>query len=225
MFRSDLTTFLPDLAKSKNKYYVVWVGNNPGIYNSWTDCQLQIKGYAGAKYKAFKTFEAAQAAYAGSHFDYYGENKKREVTLSPEELAIIGQPVVPSIAVDAACSGNPGILEYRGVETDTKFELFRVGPFPRGTTNIGEFLAIVHGLAHLKRTGGTIPVYSDSKIALGWVRNKTIRTQLKRSRSNTELFAIVDHAVAWLKNNDYPNKLLKWETKAWGEIPADFGRK
>ena len=56
-----------------------------------------------------------------------------------------------SIAVDAACSGNPGNMEYRGVYTKTKEQIFHQGPFPQGTNNIGEFLALVHGLAFFKK--------------------------------------------------------------------------
>jgi len=63
-----------------------------------------------------------------------------------------GQFIIPSISVDAACAGNPGILEYQGVNTATKEVLFKRGPFPVGTVNLGEFLAIVHGLSYLKNS-------------------------------------------------------------------------
>ena len=57
----------------KQKYYVVWKGVNPGVYDSWTDCQLQIKGYDGAQYKSFETKEEAEHALASSAFHYIGK--------------------------------------------------------------------------------------------------------------------------------------------------------
>ena len=42
-------------------------------------------------------------------------------------------PIKESIAVDAACSGNPGKMEYRGVYVADGRELFHIGPFEEGT--------------------------------------------------------------------------------------------
>ena len=208
----------------KKKYYVVWEGNNPGIYESWTECQLQIKGYPNAKYKSFKTREEAVAAYRGDLNDHIGANKKTsKKTVSEEARKAI---VWKSIAVDAACSGNPGIMEYRGVDTKTADEIFRVGPFQKGTNNIGEFLALVHGLAYLQKIGKhDYPIYSDSRTAMAWVRNKKVKTNLKRSAVNEKLFQLIERGEKWLKSNVYANPILKWNTEEWGEIPADFGRK
>jgi ribonuclease HI len=94
-----------------------------------------------------------------------------------------------------------------------------------GTNNLGEFLAIVHGLAYLKNQNKDIPIYSDSQTAILWVKNKKIKTKLNRSEDNIEIFALVDRALNWLENNEYSNPVLKWDTRYWGEIPADFGRK
>lgn len=213
------------MAKSKKKYYVVWEGHETGIFNSWADCQVQIKGYAGARYKSFKSKELAQEAYYGNSSDYIGKNVKNDTALTPEQLKLIGTPIQESLAVDAACSGNPGVLEYQGVDTKSGIRFFHQGPFPHGTVNLGEFLALVHGLAYLKQKGSTIPIYSDSRTAMAWVRNKRVNTTLPRTHANKHLFALVDRGLKWIKNNTWENKILKWETAAWGEIPADFGRK
>ncbi|MCX6055609.1 MAG: hypothetical protein NTZ74_11975 [Chloroflexi bacterium] len=42
---------------------------------------------------------------------------------------------------------------------------------------------------------------------------------------NGPIFDWITRAEDWLDNNEYSNKLLKWDTIAWGEIPADYGRK
>ena len=116
-------------------------------------------------------------------------------------------------------------MEYRGVDTQTKKQLFIQGPFKKGTNNIGEFLALVHGLGFLKKNKSEIPIYSDSRIAIGWLKKGQCRTNLKITSENKDLFDFIKRAEKWLNENTYSTKILKWETKAWGEIPADFGRK
>ncbi|MBE9490524.1 MAG: ribonuclease H family protein, partial [Bacteroidetes bacterium] len=194
------------------------------IFDSWKECQLSIKGVTGAQYKSFLTFDEAKKAYNKEYADYKGKNTKKKV-LTKEELEKIGEPNLYTIAVDAASSGNPGKMEYRGVDTQTHRQLFHQGPFLQGTNNVGEFLALVHGLAYLKQQKSDRNIYSDSKIAIGWVKKKKCNTKLKRTSKNKKVFELVSRAENWLKNNPYKTTLIKWETKAWGEIPADFGRK
>lgn len=208
----------------KQKYYVVWFGNPAGIFDSWEKCKKAIAGISGAQYKSFTTLAEAKKAYDGEYKDYKGKSiKKKE--LSALEKSKYGEPNLYSIAVDAASSGNPGKMEYRGVDTQTGKQLFHQGPFAEGTNNIGEFLALVHGLAYLKKINSDRLIYSDSKIAMGWVKAKQCRTKLKQTSKNKSLFELVHRAEHWLKTNTYSTKIVKWETKAWGEIPADFGRK
>ena len=213
------------MAKGKKKYYAVWKGHHTGVFDSWDDCKAQIKNFQGAQYKSFSTFDAAKKALKGNYRDYIGKAKSFKSELSAEQLKKIGQPNFNSISVDAASSGNPGKMEYRGVDTKSKKELFRQGPFEEGTNNIGEFLAIVHGLALLKKTGGNHLIYTDSRTAMSWVKKKTCNTKLQRTAKNKPVFDLVDRAIIWLQSNTYNTKIVKWETKAWGEIPADFGRK
>jgi ribonuclease HI len=211
---------------AKKKFYVVWEGKKRGIYTSWNNCKKQIDGYVGAKYKSFKTEELAKKAFQGNYEDYIGKDI-HETTLSKEALAKIGKPITNSIAVDGACD-HKGNAEYQGVYTDTKTLLFKQGPFKGGSNNLMEFLALVHGLAWLKKNKLDLPLYSDSRTAIGWVWKKNIKTTIKKTKENSEIFDLVDRGIAWLKKNPemISNKyILKWETKAWGEIPADFGRK
>ena len=205
------------------KYYVVWEGNNVGVFDSWKECQLQIKGYPNARYKSFKNKEEAVAAFRGNFSDFIGKEKKAKKQISEEARANI---IWKSIAVDAACSGNPGDMEYRGVDTASGDEIFRIGVFKQGTNNIGEFLALVHGLAYLQKIEAfDMPIYSDSRTAMAWVRNKKVKTTLKKSRVNAKMFDLIERGEQWLKKNSYKNPILKWNTEEWGEIPADFGRK
>ncbi|MCD8421767.1 viroplasmin family protein [Tenacibaculum finnmarkense] len=210
---------------AKKKYYVVWKGQKTGVFTSWNVCKKQITNFQGAQYKAFIDQEQAEIAFTKSYDDYKGKDTKK-VILSDKEKASYGIPNLESISVDAACSGNPGAMEYRGVLTKSKKEIFRLGPFKKGTNNIGEFLALVHGIALLKnKKMDTYPIYSDSRTAMSWVQKKQCRTNIVFDPSNNDVLALIKRAEKWLKENTYNNPILKWETKAWGEIPADFGRK
>lgn len=209
---------------TKQKFYVVWKGKRPGIYEAWADCKAQIEGYKGAQYKSFSTFPEAKKAFNGNYLEFKGKTKGKK-ELSPEELLKIGEPNFNSISVDAASSGNPGTMEYQGVDTRTKKMLFKKGPFEQGTNNIGEFLALVHGLAFLKKQKSHRVIYSDSRIAISWVRKKKCGTKLEKNKKNEVLFQLIARAETWLEKNAYNTPIVKWETKAWGEIPADFGRK
>ncbi|MDG2052161.1 MAG: ribonuclease H family protein [Flavobacteriaceae bacterium] len=210
--------------KKKQKYYAVWFGNPAGIFDSWEECQRSIKDVKGAQYKSFLTFEEAKKAFRKEYKDYIGINTKKKKP-SKEELIKIGEPNLHTISVDAASSGNPGIMEYRGVDTQTNQQLFHQGPFEQGTNNVGEFLALVHGLAFLKQHKSDRKIYSDSKIAIAWVKKKNCNTKLKQISKNKKIFELILRAENWLKTNSYKTTIIKWETKAWGEIPADFGRK
>ena len=166
----------------KQKYYVVWFGNPTGIFRSWEECKKAIAGVSGAQYKSFETLAEAKVAYNKEYKDYKGKGGKKKKVLSKEELLKIGEPNLYSIAVDAASSGNPGLMEYRGVDTQTHKELFKQGPFQQGTNNVGEFLALVHGLAFLKQQQSDRLIYSDSRIAMGWIKKKKCNTKLKQTR-------------------------------------------
>lgn len=130
-----------------------------------------------------------------------------------------------ALAVDAACSGNPGPMEYRGIDLATGEQVFHFGPV-RGTNNIGEFLAIVHALALLDQRGETMKtIYSDSYNAILWVNKRKCKTKLERNAKTEKLFEIIARAEKWLATHHYKNPIMKWETQKWGEVPADFGRK
>ena len=110
------------------------------------------------------------------------------------------------------------------MDIESNEELFKKRPISCGTNNLGEFLAIVHALSLFKDQPDRV-IYTDSATAMAWLRSKIIKSTLVRNDDSKEVWDLVDRAVAWLKGNSYQNKILKWETKKWGEIPADFGRK
>ncbi len=214
----------------------MWSGRSTGVFSSWDECERQVKGIDGAKYKSFDTEEEARQAFDDGADMYLHPGirrviEKKNLLLLPESE----RPVYPSLAVDGACSGNPGMMEYRGVDAATGNEIFHFGPVAGGTNNIAEFLALVHVLALLQQKAAadqvhaeqllTLPIYSDSRIAQSWLRKRKCATKLLENSENRELFSIVRRAENWLNTHAWRNPILKWKTEEWGEIPADFGRK
>lgn len=204
---------------NKGKYYVVWIGHLPGVYSDWELCKKQIAGFEGAKYKSFPSKAEAEEAFQKS-WKQYLESPKTKGGAKFED-----RPASNFIAVDAACSGNPGLLEYRGVWGNTQKVIFHQGPFQNGTNNIGEFLAIVHALALQVSKNTNYPIYSDSANAIVWLKKKKCNTKLIEDERNASLFEMIDRAEQWLSSHTWHIPVYKWETAIWGEIPADFGRK
>ena len=207
---------------AKKRYYVVWNGTETGIFSSWDECSERIKGVKQALYKSFDTLEEAERAYNSSPHTYIRKNTDKKKENSNSELPASVHK--NALAVDAACSGNPGQMEYRGVYLATGEEVFHFGPI-FGTNNIGEFLAIVHALALLKQKNSNLPIYSDSRNALMWIKQRSCKTKLPRTPETEAIYQYIERAEKWLRENRYTNTLIKWETSEWGEIPADFGRK
>lgn len=205
----------------KNKYYVVWNGREKGIFRSWDECKAQVDGFEGAQYKSFESQKEAEAASKQNFYKVVGATQKATQT----KLTNVGSPIKGSVVVDAAWNTRSGDMEYQGFDFSNGNLLFKKGPFFDGTNNVGEFLAIVHALAYLKKHKLDTPIYSDSKTAISWVKKKKANTKLDQTPRNSELFDLMERAENWLKDNNYKNPILKWETKAWGENPADFGRK
>ncbi|MDE5551106.1 MAG: ribonuclease H family protein [Bacteroidaceae bacterium] len=215
---------------AKQKFYVVWNGAEDGVYTTWDACRQAVEGFSGAKFQSFKTEAEAEEAFEMGYEEYQKSKEAKE----PEEVKGVKVPkgfslppaaINEAIAVDAACSGNPGKMEYRGVYLRTGKEIFHYGPV-WGTNNIGEFLAIVHGLALLKQRGlDTMPIYSDSVNAQLWVKRKKCKTTLERNAKSEALYQLIERAENWLKAHSYKNPIIKWPTEIWGEIPADFNRK
>ncbi|HNQ95163.1 MAG TPA: ribonuclease H family protein [Anaerolineales bacterium] len=205
----------------KQKFYVVWKGRKTGIFISWTECERQVKGFVGAEFKAFESLREAESALQSKYEAFKGRASTAGKWRESEE-----PPVTPSICVDASCKGSPGKMEYRGVETESGKEIFRAGPYPDGTNNVGEFLAIVRALAWLSKNKKKLPIYSDSENAIAWVEMGVCRTNLKHTGKNALIFAMIRSAENWLAENELDDEaVLKWETGEWGENPADYGRK
>lgn len=188
------------------------------MFDNRAACEAAVKGYAWAQYKSFPSLEQAEHAFSQPY----------EIFILEKPTTDIFADIVPfekhSIAVDAACSGNPGVMEYQGVDLESGAQIFHE-KFEVGTNNIGEFLALVHGLSYLKEKKSTKAIYSDSKIAMNRIRQKKCTTLLAKTPETEKLYQLIDRALHWLKTNTFTTSIYKRNTEERGEIPADFGRK
>lgn len=214
---------------ASKKFYVVWAGRKPGIYTSWPDCLKQVHKFQGARYKGYESREEAEAAFADSRPSggrpggggATGRSAGRGRAGGVREE----RPDPSALSVDGACSGNPGPMEYRAVWVGTKEEAFRGGPM-QGTNNLGEFLGLVQALRMLAEAGdSTTPIYTDSLTARAWVRDRKVKSTLPRTAATAEVWEQVDRALGWLRTHAARSPIKVWDTRRWGEIPADFGRK
>lgn len=215
------------------KYYVLFNGPDAGVYDNWEDVASRIN-FKGARYKGYSTSAEAAEAFRRESDDASPSSLGRLLSKAgSQRLPAAGKPdymTIPEVdldawAVDASCMGNPGRMEYQGVELMTGRTLFRVGPFDDATNNIGEFLAIVHAMALMHKEGKYHNIYSDSVSGMAWARTRKVKTQLKPTERNKKVFELMARAVTWLNTHTFPAKVMKWQTDRWGEIPADFGRK
>ena len=207
--------------KSEKKFYVVWKWKKIWIFESRDECKKCVNGYSDAKYKWFSSREEAEIALSEWWEKYYEvKNETKRWKIQNKDIPFFAE----SIAVDAACSGNPGEMEYRGIDLQTWEEIFHE-KFKIWTNNIGEFLAIVHGLMYLWDDNRVI--YSDSRIAMSWVNQWKCKTQINADKDSDfwRTLEAIKRAENWLKENWIKHRILKWDTEDWWEIPADFGRK
>jgi ribonuclease HI len=214
------------------KHYVVWVGNNTGVFDNWAETQKATSGAKGAKFKSFPNITEANKAFTESYELHYGNSDGEKSTSGKIKVKITKKLDLKAyLTVDAAYNGKES--EWRGVMCGTDFphepEIFRSPVHSGGSNNIGEFLALIEGICYLLKSNQLhIPIYSDSKTALAWHRNKEHKSTVIDNKINdpvmmNKFFKSFDFLNGKAKELNYI--LEKWHTKEWGEIAADFGRK
>ena len=207
--------------KTEKKFYVVRKWKKIWIFDSRDECKNSVNWFSDAKYKWFSNREEAEIALQEWWEKYYEvKNITKKEKVNSEDIPFFAE----SIAVDAACSGNPWEMEYRGIDLQNWDEIFHE-KFKIWTNNIGEFLAIIHWLKYLWNDNRVI--YSDSRIAMSWISQWKCKTQINADQNPDFWITLkaIEWAENWLKENWIKHRILKRNTEDWWEIPADFGRK
>lgn len=216
------------------KLYVVINGYEPGVYSTWEECKKNVNGFSSPLYKSFKESDLKSENIDEKDIEFlnfYNKcNKKDQSIKTPVKKIVDLQIIEDSICVDGACSGNPGLGEFRCVDVKSGEVIFSSSEYENTTNNLMEFFALCEAvkytlsLAPDKRR----PIYSDSITAMAWVRDRVCKTSLRPMKGNYDSYSSIKFWDKWLKENDLKIKdcnILKWDTKKWGEIPADFNRK
>ncbi len=178
---------------TKQKYwYAVRSGRNPGIYNNWGECKLQVDGFKGPVYKKFTNYDDAhQFLRSGTT-----KNTREEITHVNE----INQEAV-ELYTDGACFNNgyptaqAGIGVFfgdnnpRNISDPLPCNLVQNGDYP--TNQVAELYAIARAMEvclaeHSIRTKPII-LYTDSKYSINcltrwistWEKNCWILTNGK----------------------------------------------
>ena len=179
---------------AKPKFYAVAVGRRPGIYTQWfgeTGAQVQVHGFAGARYQGFPTREQARRFIEESGPE--PPPRRPASTLSKQRLLSTAAPRAPEIScenrivmyTDGSSLGNPGPGGYGVVIALPDGDREYCGGFRLTTNNRMELLACIVGLEALALPS-PVALYSDSRyvvdgITKGWARGWRRRGWRKRS--------------------------------------------
>lgn len=212
---------------SKNKFYVVWKGRETGVFTDWTEVSKLIKGFRNAEYKGFANKESAELEFQlGSPS---GRSKINEVKVSEKPEGASSKTKAPDyecLTVDGSYLGSKNMMQYRCVWNASGEEVFGTKPILGGNQNIAEFLALVGAMKYRVVTKQyDLHIYSDSKTALSWVRNKKIKSTYDLGQLDEIVQNRIYGALEFISKSGVAKNLFKWESALWGEIPADYGRK
>ena len=215
---------------SKKKFYVVWRGKKPGIYTSWQVCKRQIDGFEKSAYKSFSTLAQAELAFKNKYEDYIGK-KPLPKKITKIDLQKYGKPILESISVDAACSGNPGPGGWGAVIFDKENNQKNISGNEKNTTNNRmELLAAIMALKKIKNNSDVV-IYTDSiyvkngitEWVLKWKENGW-KNSNKEPVKNKDLWEKLDNLCEqntinwkWVKghaSNKYNNLADELATKA-----------
>lgn len=207
-------------------FYGVWSGKQTGVFETWAECSAQVSGFKGAQYRKITANTLADAQKVFEQESYQeGVKAKTETASTAVKPVQKGPDIAFALTVDGA--DNSVESEYQAVWYPSREPAFKSKVFKGGTNNIAEFLGLVHAIRYLHETKKGTVIYTDSMTALAWVRNKRANTTAGQTgRLTEELKHLIGEAEAYLLTNGIGDiELHKWDTKQWGEIPADFGRK
>lgn len=80
------------------KYYAVKTGRTTGVFQTWAECEVQVKGFSGAEYKFFSTLEEAS--------DYAGQLTEKDFQIDTDGNPILAHHNVSETNTLIAWKGN-----------------------------------------------------------------------------------------------------------------------
>lgn len=156
----------------QKKIYAVRKGRQTGLFTTWAECQKQVTGYAGARFKGFTNAEEAMRWLsgddtAGSHTAQPAGRRQIHAVkgprLSPEQTTDTDQDYI--IYTDGSCLKNPDgpggwAMVARTTATGAVSE--QSGGHPSTTNNRMELTAAIKALQWAP-AGSRVALYTDSQ--------------------------------------------------------------
>ncbi len=192
------------MAKAKKKYYAIAVGRKPGIYQKWSEAELQVKGFKGAKFKGFYTKSEAENWLQNPVYQAVGQRSHAKVkkNKSKSEKSSAGVDQTPkqgeiTIYTDGGSINNPGPGGYGVVIVQNDDYSEFSGGYSLTTNNRMELMGCIVALGKLTTTDKPVALYSDSSyvvngIKKGWAAKWRENNWLKSDRRpalNADLWA------------------------------------
>lgn len=207
------------------QYYGVWIGRKPGVYDNWNDCKAQVDKFSGARYSKLKSTTKEEALLEfNKENNNTIDNSKETIKSTNNVVNTSNKPIENVLTVDGASNGLN--CEFQAVWYPSGEVAFKSKQYQGGTNNIAEFLGLVLAIKHLEKNNLPLSVYTDSVTAMAWLRDKKANTTAKTTgKATEELDKLINQAETYLKEKERKINIMKWETKSWGQIPADYGRK
>jgi len=121
---------------------------------------------------------------------------------------------------------NSGPSEYRCIDIKTKEIIFstKIG---FASNNMAEFLALMQALILSDSLKVSTTIFIDSWIAIAWFKNKRCYSRITLDDRTRDVYELIAECIDWLKKNKHRklNTVILWQTRQWGQIPADYNRK
>ncbi|MBA35375.1 MAG: ribonuclease HI [Oleispira sp.] len=160
------------------KFYVIWVGREPGIYTDWPTAQKQIIKFSGAKYKSFPTKAEAEAAFSGGTVSSAGKPSSNSSKNTNKGNNLSAPPIKTDVVIycDGGCDPNPGkagsgVAVY---QNDQLIQLWYGVYNPNGTNNTAELNALFYSLQlaqHATKQGLSAQILCDSMYSIQCIRD------------------------------------------------------
>jgi ribonuclease HI len=209
------------------KFYVIWVGREPGIYTDWPTAQKQVIKFAGAQYKSFPTKAEADAAFSGGSVSSVGGSSTGSKVSGASSKTSRGNnlsapPIKTDVVIycDGGCDPNPGkagsgVAVY---QDDGLIQLWYGVYNPNGTNNTAELGALFYSLQlaqHATQQGLSAQILCDSMYSIQCIRDWAAgweKNGWKKKTGEIKNLEIIKQAYALY--NEIKDKVLLSHVKA-----------
>lgn len=213
------------MAKPRNTVYLVEVAPDEiKSFSDWPTCQGFVKGkpyaFAGGVDHSAALAKLMRTRDQQKSMRQKGPTASGQRTKAPTRPGKQAAQSRPSQGITSDCGthGNPGPCEYQ--VTDLQGKRLKHQHLGVHTNNFAE-LAGIEAMISVALDMKETVLWTDSLISMGWIKSGKLGTSVREPEL---IFGMLNRIRTQL--HEHPElKLKKWDTRNWGQIPSDFGRK